>query len=222
MNGSGVGSEEVAVPYQEFVWRLCKPGEVLLSEMTSSKVHLWHMVSAILGEAAELTQCMEALTTGAIARSEARENVTEELGDLTFYCVGCQKTEECQHPKSEEYSNAVLDAFNASDFSTVEGFYGLRWDVASHDKLAALTACVVGAAERVFDIGKQWFIYNKAFDRQKLEVAIMVLRHTLGTVRLVWQLTEQEIEEYNRKKLQLRYNKLVYNDQHAQDRADKK
>ena len=55
MNGSGVGSEAVAVPYQDFVWRLCKPGEVLLGEMTASKVHMWHMVSAILGEAAELT-----------------------------------------------------------------------------------------------------------------------------------------------------------------------
>ena len=222
MNGSGVGSEEVAVPYQEFVWRLCKPGEVLLGEMTASKVHLWHMVSAILGEAAELTQCMEALSTGEITRSAARENVTEELGDLTFYCVGCQKTEEWQYPKSEEYANEVLDAFNAADFFTVEGFYGLRWDVAAHDKLAALVACVTGAAERVLDIGKQWFIYNKAFDRKSLEVAVMVLRHTLSTVQLVWELTSQEIEDYNRRKLQLRYNKLVYNDQHAHERADKK
>lgn len=222
MSGSGVGSEAVAVPYQEFVWRLCKPGEVLLGEMTASKVHLWHMVSAILGEAAELTQCMAALTAGEIARSEARENVTEELGDLSFYCVGCQKTEEWQQPRSQEYANAVLDEFNAVDCSVLEGFHGLRWDAASHDKLAALVACVVGAAERVFDIGKQWFIYNKSFDRMSLEVALMVLRHALATVRLVWEITEQEIEDYNRKKLQLRYNKLVYNDQHAQERADKK
>lgn len=221
MNGSGVGSEAVTVPYQDFVWRLCKPGEVLLGEMTASKVHMWHMVSAILGEAAELTQCMEALAANEITREEARENVTEELGDLDFYCVGCQKTAECQHPKSEEYANAVLDAFNATDFSLVEAFYGLRWNGSPPDRLAALTARVVGAAERVFDIGKQWFIYNKAFDRKSLEVAIMVLQHTLKVVRLVWELTEQEVEDYNRRKLQLRYNKLVYSDQHAHERADK-
>lgn len=222
MNGAGVSSEVAVVPYQEFVWRLCKPGETLLSEMTASKVHLWHMVSAILGEAAELTQCMEALSVGEITLEDARENVTEELGDLIFYCVGCQKTEEWQHPKSEEYANDVLDTFNANDFSVVESLHGLRWNAAPHDKLVALTACVVGAAERVFDIGKQWFIYNKAFDRKSLEVSVMVLRHTLATVRLVWELTEQEIEEYNRRKLQLRYNKLVYSDQHAHERADKK
>lgn len=222
MNGSGVGSEVAVVPYQDFVWRLCKPGETLLSEMTASKVHLWHMVSAILGEAAELTQCMEALAAGEMTRAAARENVTEELGDLTFYCVGCQKTEEWQYPKSMEYVSEVLEAFHNYDRATISGFHGLRWDVASHDKLAALVACVTGAAERVFDIGKQWFIYNKAFDRKKLEVAIMVLQHALATVRLVWEITEQEIEDYNRKKLQLRYNKLVYSDQHAHERADKK
>lgn len=221
MNDSGVGSEEVAVSYQEFVWRLCKPGETLLSEMTASKVHMWHMVSAILGEAAELTQCMELLAAGEITLAAARENVTEELGDLTFYCVGCQKTEECQHPKSDEYLKEVMDAFTATDLSVVTPLYGLLWSVSPSDKLAAVAARVVGAAERVFDIGKQWFIYNKAFDRKSLDVAIMVLRHTLTAVRLVWEITEQEIEDYNRNKLQLRYNKLVYSDQHAQERADK-
>ena len=220
MNDSGVGSEEVAVPYQEFVWRLCKPGETLLSEMTASKVHMWHMVSAILGEAAELTQCMEALAAGEITLAEARENVTEELGDLSFYCVGYQKTEEWQQPKSDEYLKDVLDA--AIDRTEVTEFLGLLWSVSPTDKLAALVSRVVGAAERVFDAGKQWFIYNKAFDRATLDVAIMVLLRTLSTVRLVWELTEQEIEEYNRKKLQLRYNKLVYSDQHAHERADKR
>jgi len=169
-----------------------------------------------------LTQCMEELATGAITPDAARENVTEELGDLFFYCVGVAKTAECQHPRTPEYADSVLTAFSAADFSVVESFYGLRWDSGDHAKLAAQVACVTGAAGKLFDVGKQWFIYNKPFDRKALEVAVLVLRHMLGAVRLTWQLTEQEIEEYNRKKLQLRYNKLVYNDQHAQDRADKK
>ncbi len=222
MNGSGVGSEVAVVPYQDFVWRLCKPGETLLSEMTASKVHLWHMVSAILGEAAELTQCMEALAAGEMTPVEARENVLEELGDLMFYCVGVTKTEEWQHPRPPEYIDSVLDAFNETDFSTVEKLYGLRWNAADQTKLAELVNCVTGAAGMLFDFGKQWFIYNKPFDRKALEVSVLVLRHRIGAVRLTWELTEQEIEDYNRKKLQLRYNKLVYSDQHAQERADKK
>lgn len=221
MNGSGVGTSTELVSYQDFVWRLCKPGEVLLSEMTSSKVHLWHMVSAILGEAAELTQCMEALAAGEISLIGARENVLEELGDLMFYCVGVTKTAEWQHPRSPEHIDSVLDAFNETDFSTVEKLYGLRWNAADQAKLAELVNCVTGAAGTLFDFGKQWFIYNKPFDRKALEVSILVLRHMIGAVRLTWELTEQAIEEHNRKKLQLRYNKLVYSDQHAQERADK-
>ena len=71
------------MPYSEFVNALAKPGQDIINSLTPEKANLWHMASAICGEAGEL---FDAIKKNVIYEKKIDlENVVEELGDLEFY-----------------------------------------------------------------------------------------------------------------------------------------
>jgi NTP pyrophosphatase (non-canonical NTP hydrolase) len=77
------------VTYGDFVQRLAKPGEDILSSLTPLKCHLLHMVLGIAGEAGEL---VDAVKKHVIYNKELDlKNVVEELGDLNFYIQDLQR-----------------------------------------------------------------------------------------------------------------------------------
>lgn len=72
--------------YIAFVAGLCKPGGDIIRDLTPDKAHLWHMASALAGEASEL---FDAVKKHAIYNKPLdMENVVEEIGDITFYMTG--------------------------------------------------------------------------------------------------------------------------------------
>ena len=213
---SSVQAQEAS--YQDFVWRLCKPGEVLLAEQTPSKIHLWHMASALCGEVAELTSCAVSLAEGSFTDMEARENIVEELGDIAFYLTGIDKSDEFREPMTAAQRDRVFNGITVK---------GLTNDVVDGDcdedptVLIAWCCDAVIAAGDLFDEVKKYTIYNKPLNRVFVEVLRLVLRNACDIVRTSRGISTAEIEMYNRAKLSARYNTLVYNDQHAHDRADK-
>ena len=62
--------------YPEFVAYKCKSPEEIRIQLTGSKIHLWHMITGLTGEAVEMF----------IAQTDA--NAKEEFGDMLFYTVG--------------------------------------------------------------------------------------------------------------------------------------
>lgn len=74
------------ITHPQLVAALAKPGEEILTSLTSHDCELWHMASCIPGEAGEL---FDAIKKAVIYRKPLdRTNVIEELGDLEFYMEG--------------------------------------------------------------------------------------------------------------------------------------
>jgi len=68
--------------YNAMVATLAKPGEVIISQLTPQRAHMWHMATGIMGEATELLTAYE---------NRDRANMLEEMGDGEFYFEGlCQ------------------------------------------------------------------------------------------------------------------------------------
>ena len=68
------------------VGTLAKGGKDIISSLTPESAHLWHMGSALCGEAGEL---FDAIKKSVIYEKELDvENVIEELGDIEFYLEG--------------------------------------------------------------------------------------------------------------------------------------
>jgi NTP pyrophosphatase (non-canonical NTP hydrolase) len=77
------------ITHPELVAALCKPGEQILSSLTSEDAHVWHMSSCLCGESGEL---FDAIKKHVIYRKPYdRENIIEELGDIEFYLEGLRK-----------------------------------------------------------------------------------------------------------------------------------
>lgn len=75
--------------YQAMVEALCKSGETIVQELTSSDAHILHMAVGVSGEGGEL---LDAIKKATIYRKPLdRENVIEELGDLEFYMEGLRQ-----------------------------------------------------------------------------------------------------------------------------------
>lgn len=71
------------IEHAELVATLVKDGQLVIDELTPEKADLWHMASAVCGEAGEL---FDAVKKHVIYNKELdHENIVEELGDLEFY-----------------------------------------------------------------------------------------------------------------------------------------
>ena len=72
--------------HSKVVSNLSKDGNDIIKSLTSESAHLWHMSSALCGEAGEL---FDAIKKYAIYENNLdMNNVIEELGDIEFYLEG--------------------------------------------------------------------------------------------------------------------------------------
>jgi NTP pyrophosphatase (non-canonical NTP hydrolase) len=77
------------ISHDILVSALAKPGEDILKALTPLDCHLWHMSSALCGEAGEL---FDAIKKRVIYRKNLDfQNVIEELGDVEFYLEGIRQ-----------------------------------------------------------------------------------------------------------------------------------
>ena len=76
--------------HQEMVTRLSKDGEEIVNSLTPQGAHLWHMASALCGEAGEL---FDAVKKSVIYEQDLdMKNVIEEIGDIEFYLEGIRSS----------------------------------------------------------------------------------------------------------------------------------
>lgn len=207
----------LSVPYQDFVFRLCKPPEKLAGEMTPEKAHLWHMAPAALGETAELLAAVIIPPEDMRDAATRREDIVEELGDLQFYDTGLDLTGDL----------LVLDKHEQQTLEDQIAERGLNphGSISATIPLAAgaiaLTCDIVIAAGLLQDAVKQYAIYNKPIPRVAVAFARLVLRDAMRKLMMFIHITPDEVEKHNRLKLAERYKKLVYSDTDAALRADK-
>ncbi len=123
---------------------------------------------------------------------EDEENIVEELGDLEFYLEGLRT------PLGITREETL---FHLGDTDTLS---------------------IPGVAGDVFDAAKKWVIYNKDFDRALLVTALAQFEALLDGLRTILDIPRAATLAGNILKLGERYEGLVYTDQRAQDRADKK
>jgi len=73
--------------HAEMVRALVKPGDEIIRDLTPLAAHLWHMASALQGEAGEL---FDAVKKPVIYGKDSFDmtNIVEELGDIEFYLEG--------------------------------------------------------------------------------------------------------------------------------------
>ena len=71
------------------VAELAKPGREIVAELTPEKAHLWHMASALMGEAGELFDAVKKCAV--YGKDLDVDNVVEELGDIEFYLEGLRQ-----------------------------------------------------------------------------------------------------------------------------------
>tara|TARA_R110000824_G_scaffold265911_1_gene454844 strand:- start:420 stop:809 length:390 start_codon:yes stop_codon:yes gene_type:complete len=76
--------------YVNMVQRLSKDGGEIVESLSPEGAHLWHMASALCGEAGEL---FDAIKKHVIYEKDLdMMNVIEELGDLEFYMEGLRSS----------------------------------------------------------------------------------------------------------------------------------
>jgi len=165
----------------------------MLAEMTPEKLHLWHMSSALLDEVAELAECMVDYDHG------KKTNAIEEFGDMRFFLQGiCNVIDE-----NLNYTFAACHGVRIRNSDTTE------------------TLMLLIAAGKLFDAVKRYVIYNGQLDRVKLVDSLVEVVRSITRLYLVVEVSDEIVERSNRVKLGLRYAKLTYGDQAAQQRADK-
>ena len=76
--------------HAEMVQALSKDGDEIIKSLTPQAAHLWHMASALCGEAGEL---FDAIKKSVIYEKDLDvANVVEELGDMEFYMEGIRSS----------------------------------------------------------------------------------------------------------------------------------
>ena len=81
---------KLEIDHQKMVADLSKDGGEIVNSLTPQGAHLWHMASAICGEAGEL---FDSIKKSVIYEQDLdMKNVVEELGDIEFYLEGLRSS----------------------------------------------------------------------------------------------------------------------------------
>ena len=181
--------------YSDMVRLLAKDGNHILATLTAEKVHLFHMASALNGEASEL---LEGWISGDL------ENVSEELGDLEFYAEG-----------TRQGSDLV---YNLEDF---EGL--VPPDYAPDVEPDMPVMGIVIATGKIYDIIKKYVVYNKTNSmNDALHEAFREYEYWMRETREFSGVSRDDVLKANMTKLAKRYGAdFQYTDAAAQNRADK-
>jgi len=181
--------------YSDMVRALAKDGNHILATLTAEKVHLFHMASALNGEASEL---LEGWLTNDI------NNVGEELGDLEFYAEGTRQGADLNYDL-EDFIGLLAPDYSA-DIEPDMPVLGL-----------------VIATGKIYDVVKKYVVYNKTNNlNDALYEAFREYEYWMREVRLCEGIERDAVLNANMDKLRKRYGQnFEYTDAAAQNRADK-
>lgn len=186
------------ITHPQLVAALAKPGDVLLSSLTPSKVNLWHAATGISGEGGELLEGLRAK----VSYDEQRTNLIEESGDLYFYIEQLVQETGMEIP----WNDITADAYSMRIGQDMMLSYGIEVAVCS---------------AQVLDTVKKCTIYNKELNQTVLSIQLYDLLKYLMALGLMFGFGREVAISANIAKLSKRYEGLKYSDKAAQDRADK-
>jgi NTP pyrophosphatase (non-canonical NTP hydrolase) len=180
--------------HSDLVLRLKKPGDLILSQMSPAKADLEHMAIGVAGEASEL---LDAISVSYSGQEFDRENLVEEFGDLEFFLEGTRQRLGIEREVASSVVAPPYFPFGVAGFLSI-------------------------AAGRLLDAVKRWTIYNKPLDLDDVKLQLASIEAYMEILRQSLGITREETLEHNIAKLSVRYSKMSYSDQQAQDRADKR
>lgn len=140
--------------YYHFVDYLCKDGDEIIESLTPNRAHLLHMVLGLVGEVNEVR---EVLTTNhrMLRHHEYMERLTDELGDVLFYTVGCANITGvgCTDTLVTELTGSVSElATNVSAFAEYTKklvMYSREWDEQQLQRhILNVYACIEAVGKR--------------------------------------------------------------------------
>lgn len=196
---------DVNTQYNEYVKAvpsvLSKPGEAILAQLDPTKIRLFHVAAAALGEVVEFQE----------ADPSDHANILEELGDIVFYIADYAQLLgiEVQHKTSTE----IDDYYEALHKQSGEP--------------VGLVEELTGAVNTIFNQTKKYSIHNKSVDLvaetsesvNKAFIAIKAIAEQILGLDIV------DVLNHNTEKLltgaKARYAKGTYSDEQAHTRADK-
>ena len=101
--------------HKTMVESLAKDGQDIISSLTPQGAHLWHMASALCGEAGEL---FDAIKKSVIYEEDMDlENVVEELGDIEFYLQGLRASLQISRLETLAHNTLKLDRRYGEEYS---------------------------------------------------------------------------------------------------------
>lgn len=199
------------VTHAEMVSILAKSGADIAAELVARPniTHLLHMVTCLIEESQELIS------------SVSKENTLEELGDLLFYWRGAMQGlhNETSLPTQD------LDAYE---------FRALNEEEAHNEAVVAtLSRSLRNHAIGLFSVLKPVFMYGESIhDRAKgsyentyldnAYVKVANVGYTIIKCAHFAGYKLADLEKHNKQKLSKRYKRLMYSNEQATTRADKK
>ena len=87
--------------------------------------------------------------------------------------------------------------------------------------LLHVVPCISSEAGELWDAIKRYVIYNQPMDRANVVEELGDIEFYLEAIRQALNLTREETLLNNIEKLRIRYSKMTYSDQAAQERKDK-
>ena len=113
--GDPCRKNKLELDHSVMVSNLAKDGKDIISSLTPQAAHLWHMASALCGEAGEL---FDAIKKSVIYEKNLDvENVVEELGDIEFYLEGLRSSLEITRLQTLAHNLLKLDRRYGEEYS---------------------------------------------------------------------------------------------------------
>ena len=113
--GDPCRNNKLELDHSVMVSNLAKDGKDIISSLTPQAAHLWHMASALCGEAGEL---FDAIKKSVIYEKNLDvENVVEELGDIEFYLEGLRSSLEITRLQTLAHNLLKLDRRYGEEYS---------------------------------------------------------------------------------------------------------
>jgi NTP pyrophosphatase (non-canonical NTP hydrolase) len=113
--GDPCRNNKLELDHSVMVSNLAKDGKDIISSLTPQAAHLWHMASALCGEAGEL---FDAIKKSVIYEKNLDvENVVEELGDIEFYLEGLRSSLEITRLQTLAHNILKLDRRYGEEYS---------------------------------------------------------------------------------------------------------
>lgn len=198
---------EFDIEYNKMVRDLAKSGESILRTLTPARCHVWHMVSALMGETIELLEFTDL------------DNLVEEVGDCCFHLEGIADL------FSDNFYTVYVNEYS-EDSGELDPLYKDMVFMIDPVKQEYNLKAVICDAGLLFDSCKKSLIYGKSdLTLDLIKMPCIRIYQKLDRICKLNKITLDYARKKNMDKLlkgkNARYKSGVYSDEQATQRSDK-